>query len=92
MDRFIALGILTQPKEYSIIWQKLDALSEQEQAEIVTKKTEAMAKYVTGGVEEIIPPIHYLTEFLKIPKDQAEQFLQDANLMEPRIEEPIEGE
>ena len=92
IDRFIALGILTQPKEYSIIWQKLDALSEQEQAEIVTKKTEAMAKYVTGGVEEIIPPIHYLTEFLKIPKDQAEQFLQDANLMEPRIEEPIEGE
>lgn len=98
VDRLIALGVLSEPTGYNIEWSNLDALSEQEQADISVKKTEAAAKYVTGGVSEIIPPIHYLTEFLNVPMEQAQQFLDDADLMEKEIdekeveEEPVEGD
>ncbi|NIP37254.1 MAG: DUF1073 domain-containing protein, partial [Thermoplasmata archaeon] len=61
IDRLIAAGVLPEPKQYDIVWADLNALSEQEMADVLFKRVEAFAKYVTGNVDTLIPPEEFLT-------------------------------
>ena len=79
IDRLVATGALPEPKEYDVVWNDLNALSEMEQAEILAKQIEAMAKYVTGGVDMLIPPEEFLTIFAGLPADQV-KLIMDAAL------------
>ncbi len=72
IDRFIAFGILPEVKEYEIDWPDLNTPSDAEQAEVAKNKTEALAKYVAGEVDQLIPPTEYLTMILKMSQDDAE--------------------
>lgn len=87
IDRLIMYGVLPEPKEYTVTWSEMDTLSESDNAEIIAKKTESLAKYVTGGVEEIVPKKYYLTEFLDIDDKLADEMLVEVNEQEKNIDE-----
>ncbi len=75
IDRFIMLGALPEPKEYSVVWPDLEALTELEQAEIALKRTEALAKYVGGNVGVIMEPVDFYTRILALPNEEADAIL-----------------
>lgn len=96
IDRLILLGILPIPKDgYSVVWPDLDSLSMLEQAEIAVKKTEALVKYVQGGVENLIDPANYLTRILSFTDEEAVEILDAAMANEEPLtisdEEEVEG-
>lgn len=71
IDRFIAFGILSEPKEYTIVWADLNVPSEVEEASVADKITGAMAKYVASGVDNLIAPFEYFTMTLGFTDEQA---------------------
>lgn len=98
IDRLIAIGALPEPKEYFIEWPDLAAQTEQEQAEVAAKRTEAFAKYVTGDVAALISPVDYLMLYHGMNEDQAKEILENTLALEremdvePEPPEPPEPE
>ena len=84
IDKLINLGVLPEPKNYNIVWPNLAALTEVEAATVANMKTEAMAKYIQGGVESLIVPIDYLTKVQGFTDDEATSMVEAA---EEAIEE-----
>lgn len=72
VDRLIAAGILPRPKEYFVDWPDLNAPSNKDKVEIAAKLTEAFAKYVAGGGDQLIPPHEYLTMVCGFSEEEAE--------------------
>jgi len=85
VDRLIAIGVLPEPEGYSATWPDLTSLTEDEKATIANKRTEAMAKYIQGSVEAILPPMDFLVRELGYTEDQAEVILDKvmADFKEP---------
>lgn len=79
VDRMIVLGILPQPSEYFVEWPDLDAPSEEDKANVAKVMTEAMSKYVTGGVDQLIPPKEYMMFMLGMTKEEADA-IEEASL------------
>lgn len=72
-ERFIQLGVLPRPENgFSSVWPDLDVSSEQDKADVADKKTTSLQKYVSGNVEEVIPPMQYLTMILGMSVEEAE--------------------
>ena len=72
IDRLMVLGILSEVDEYTVNWPDLNAPTDEDKANIASTLTEALAKYVTGGVDALIPPMEYLTVVLGMSRDEAE--------------------
>ena len=80
VDRLISVGVLPTPAEgYSVVWPDLDSLTEDEQATIAVKRTEALAKYVAGDVQVLVPPMDFLTRVLSYTQEEATAILEAAN-------------
>jgi hypothetical protein len=77
---------------YSVVWPDLDSNTDKDQAQIALVKTQAMAAYVAGNVEAIMPLMDYLTKVLAMTQDEAKQVIESAidQLDDPedRITEP----
>jgi hypothetical protein len=71
VERLIALSVLPEPKEFTVDWPDLDVSTDQEVAETAEKQTSALAKYVGGSVDQIIPPKEYLTMVHKMSEEEA---------------------
>jgi hypothetical protein len=80
VDRLIALGVLPQPGEagYVVWWPEQSRQTEAEKADIAVKRTQALAAYVAGGVEALIPPLDYLTRELGYTEEEATAILESA--------------
>jgi len=81
LQRLIDIGVLEAtvvPQGWIVEWPDLTAPSETERAEISVRKTEAMAKFVTGGVDTLMPPYEFLTLVLGMPEDVAEAVMAAA--------------
>ena len=90
IDRLIAAGALPVPKEYSVVWPALDTLSETEHAEVVAKTVEALAKYVQGNVDAVIPPEEFLSMVLGLETEQIAQIMKAALKREKETEDDDE--
>ncbi len=97
IDRCIGLGILPEPKEgYNVVWPDLGASTELEQSMIALQKTDAMGKYIQGGVESLIQPLDYLTRILGMTEDEATEVVDaaveaiDEQIAEGVVEDPAE--
>ncbi len=91
MDRLIALGILPEPKGYSVVWPDLDSLTESEKAAIALSKTDTMLKYIGGSVESLMAPVDFLTRILGFELEAAESIVSSVEETEEE-EEPLEEE
>lgn len=90
IDRLINLGCLPKPEQVCIHWPDLTTLSDNEKADVATKKTAALAQYVSGGVDAVIPPLDYLTRILDFDEEEAESILEAAaEQMEEKEEEEM---
>jgi len=66
-------------------------MSDQEKSTVSLQKTEAMAKYVGGGVDQLIEPQNYLTKVLDFSDDEAEEIIEaTAGYVEEKEEEEAE--
>jgi len=94
INRLIALRVLPEPKDgYRVYWPDIDALTELEKAKVAEVKTNALAKYVAGEVDALIPPIDYLTRFLGLGEEEAQTILAGAvEGMEDNEPEPKQPE
>lgn len=78
-DRLISAGILPKPKKsYKVDWRDPEEDSPAEQVAVGVQRTEALAKYVGGNLEAVIPPVEYLTRFLGFEDAEAEMILKAA--------------
>lgn len=84
----ISAGVLPMPLGgiYSVMvdWPDLSKMSDKEKAEVAAKITEALSKYVAGGVETVMPPMEWLTLVLGFSTDEAKKIVEAA---EERIAE-----
>lgn len=76
VDRLIAAGCLPRPKSYRVVWPDLDSSSKADKATIASTMTQALGAYVGGGVENLIPPMEYLTEILGMDSDKARAIVE----------------
>jgi hypothetical protein len=89
IDRLIAVGILPEPEEYTVVWPDTEAMSDQEKAAVASTKTAALAQYVQGGVESLIAPVDYLTKILNFTDEETKAVLEtaEAEYEEKQLEE-----
>lgn len=78
IDRFIAFGILPEPKEYKVVWPDLNSPSDEDVAKVAKDTTDAFAKYVGGGVDQLIPPIEYLMTVFGMSQEEADAIVSAA--------------
>jgi len=73
VDRLIGLGVVTAPKDnqYEVSWPDLQALDGRERAEVAKVITDALANYVAGNVDMIVPPKEFLTMILGFNEQEA---------------------
>lgn len=89
IDRLIGAGVLPSVETYHTDWPDLYNLSEKDKAEIAAKQTEAISKYVQGGVDVLIPPRTYLQDILGMPADKVEAVMEE---LEEHMKEEKESE
>jgi hypothetical protein len=92
IDRLITLGILPKPTEYSINWPDLNAPTDEDKAKIAEIKTKALAQYIKGSVDQLIPPGEFLSMIMKMDTEEVEAIIKAAELYveEEPEEEPVE--
>lgn len=86
IDRFIMLGILPEPKSYAAVWPDLDSLTDIEQAAVAVQRTDAMAKFVQGGVDAMLHPMDFYTRILGMTTEEAKIVLETVQTEEPILE------
>ena len=87
IDRLIATGILPAPTDefsYTVDWPDLNAPTDQDKAENAKTIAEALAKYLGGGVDAMIPPAEWLTMFMGRTPQEVERLMEAA---EERIDD-----
>lgn len=73
IDRLIKLQILPVPTGYSIVWPDLSAASDLEKAQKANMMTQALAGYVSGGIEQIMTLPDYLVKIMGFDEAEAKQ-------------------
>jgi len=90
IDRMIACGVLPEPKQYEINWSDLNSPTDKDKADVGNVRSEALAKYVAGGVDSLIAPKEFLTLILGMPEDEVKIIEAGAINLVPDEEEPEE--
>jgi hypothetical protein len=62
---------------YTIFWSDLNTPTDTERADFATKMTDALSKYVAGGLDQIIQPAHYLELIARFSNDEVESILAE---------------
>ena len=79
VHRLTCFGILPETKDgHELDWPDLNAPTDQDRAAIALQKTQALAAYVAGGVDQLIEPHDYLTMILDMTPDEADQVMKGA--------------
>jgi len=82
IDRLIQIGVLPEPgdKGYQVTWPDLDDRSKQEKVNYANSITDAMVKYISGGLQDFINPLDWLTKILGMDLDTAKDILASVSL------------
>jgi uncharacterized protein len=88
VDRLIWAGVLPEPSEgYQVRWPDLNTTTEGERADVLVKRAEAMAKFSTSDVPDVLMSQHdYLTREMGYNAEEADEIL--ANVMENLVPIP----
>ena len=84
------LGVLPEAEDYLIKWPDLNAPSDKDKADTANTLTEALAKYVAGGVDSLMGPKQYLSLILGLELEEIEAIEKATEdwVLERREEEP----
>ena len=78
IERLIGVGVLPVPRKVCIEWPDLNTPDDNGKADVSLKLTQALAAYVGGNVQTIIPPMEYMTLVLGMPRETAAACLESA--------------
>lgn len=96
VDRLMVCNVIPFTTRYTVRWPDLEAKTDAEKATIAVQRTQALAQYVSGGVDSLIPPEEYYTHILNLDQKVAEALgkasLQAINDLQNDEEDPGSGE
>lgn len=76
VDRLMAVGVLPFVVEVFIDWPDLNKVSDLDKAQVAKLRTDALAAYVAGDVETVVPPKEYMTLIMEMSTEEVEQILK----------------
>jgi hypothetical protein len=82
VQRLIAAGCLPVPSEFIVDWPDMESPTDAEKAEVASKMSEAMSRYVTGGGVMLMDEIHFLTLILKFSPEEAASAVKSIKALE----------
>ena len=71
----------TGTTEILVEWPDADTQTEKERAEILDLRMKAIKAYVESGADMLIPPMMFLTVFLGMTKEEADEALKEVEVM-----------
>ncbi len=72
--------------EMKVDWPDLNAPGDKEKADVAKVMTECMASYMGSGLNELMPPLEFLTLIMKFSQEEAEQIVEAALLQQAALE------
>ncbi len=78
IDHLITVGVLPQPKKFSVYWPELDTMRPNEKADKFVKRMQGLTAYISGGGDTLIPPMDMLTREMEFTTEEAEEILANA--------------
>jgi hypothetical protein len=78
VDRFILLGVLPQPKGYSVDWPESDTSSKADKAQVAFNQSQALQIYVSGNLASIMDITDFLTRIIGFTEEEAASIVQAA--------------
>lgn len=87
VDRLIFLRVLPTPVGYSVQWPEMDTLNAVERAQVALNQTDALSKYVQGGVEGMLTPVKFYMHILGLSQDEAIAIVEEAAEAEPMLDD-----
>jgi len=85
IDRLIATGCLPEPAQYKVVWPDLNAATEDDITKIAMNRTKAFQTYVSGGVDNLIPPRQYFTLIHKMKDEEADSIIAEQEKYESEL-------
>ena len=86
INRLIQLGVLPMTTEsssglplYQIEWPDMNSTTDGEKADIAVKRTNAIAQYVNGNVESVVPRLEFFVHFLGLSEATALALVEAAD-------------
>lgn len=80
IDRLMIFGIIPEVEEYFINWPDLNSPTDEDKAKVAESRTKALAQYVAGSVDQLIPPGEFLGMIMKMDKAEVEAILKAAEV------------
>jgi len=77
IKRLVAYGTLPKPKDIIVVWPDLNSPGDKDKAEVAERRTNALMKYVMGGVDALVPPFHFLTLVLGYTDQEAHSIIDE---------------
>jgi hypothetical protein len=90
IDRLMMAGVLpplTVEDDYEVHWPDLNTVTDEEKALVAKTRTEAYATYVSGNVDQVIPPHDYHVVVHGMDPQEAEQLMESAREYMGEVEE-----
>ena len=81
IDRMIATGVVEAPAEqdeYEVTWPDLNTQTDKDKAEVAKTVADALAKYIQGDIQALIPPVAWLVNVMGWEKGEALAALETA--------------
>jgi uncharacterized protein len=79
LQRLTDLGVLPPiavPYGWKIVWPDISNPSVMEKAEVAIKRTDALVKYVSGGVDSVMAPLEFLTLICGFNDSEAKSIIE----------------
>jgi hypothetical protein len=92
VNRLITYGTISFVDAFDVNWKDLNTLGDIEKADVTVKRTDALAKYLSGGVDTLVPPREYMIQFLDMPADEVDAIEKAAEKYTAELEEKAEEE
>lgn len=84
VDRLIAAGVLPEVDDYTVAWNDLNTMTDEEKANVGLKKAQSLMQYTTGGCETVIPVREFLTICMNLSDEQADSVIASLGKAEKR--------
>lgn len=78
VDHLIYLKVLPKPEQYEVKWPDLSSQTSQEKSRVAFQRTQALAMYRRGEVEQIMAPLDFHTRILGLDELEARSVIENA--------------
>ena len=85
IQRLIDVGVLPKPEKFKVRWGDLNTTTDQERSANALTKTQAIAQYIQGNCDQVVPPKSFFKYILEMEEDEAEEIQNDLDTYDETI-------